>query len=174
MTNLTVEQMQLSGNARVAAQMLKKKLGPLVRFTSGRRTIHDQARVMADNTIQHGSAWLASTYKDRRMVSLLMTHVEENPEQLRSHMILTENFYNILNEHFGVQFRKMPHVVGRAFDIAWPRDREWKIIAEDGERICDEILALPAELGLELLLKKEGKLDVIHAQFASPSQEVVV
>lgn len=172
MKSLTIAQMKLTRNAELAAQMVLGK-HPDARFTSGRRALTDQARVMAFNTSMYGPDWLLRTYKNQRMVKLLVNHVTENPDQLRDIGDLSQNFYSLLSEHFGREFKMMPHVVGRAFDIGWPRNDKGEIDREAGEVICKTIEDLPAELGLELLLRKEGKLDVIHAQFASPTQEVI-
>lgn len=165
--------MGLIPNVKRAAEMVLAK-HPNVRFTSGRRTAQSQARAMATNTSKYGIDWLGKTYKDQRMVKCLMTHVSENPEQLGNVDLLSKSFYELLYEHFKAYFERMPHIKGRAFDIGWPRGVSGLIIREEGEAICKTIEELPAELGLELLLKKEGAHEVIHAQFATPFEEIKV
>lgn len=173
MLSLTINEMRLTANARIAAEMILAK-HPKVRFTSGRRSSQAQARAMAANTCRHGINWLAQTYKDQRMVKCLMAHVSENPDQLNNSELLAACFHELLLEHFSNYFARMPHIKGRAFDIGWPRGVSGLIIREEGEAICKTIEELPAELGLELLLKKEGAHEVIHAQFATPLEEIKV
>ena len=168
MAGLTVQEMRLSRIAEQAA-ILVKKLHPEAIFTSGKRDIMDQARVMAQNAIRYGSAWLDSTYRDKRIVKCLMTHMEENPEQCSDPKVLAHAFYEQLQENFVGDLVKFPHVRGDAFDIAWPRLGNGLIDRTAGELICKTIERLPmdADIPLDLLLRKEGKLDVIHAQFKS-------
>jgi hypothetical protein len=162
--SLTISEMRLSPNAAKAAQLVMK-IHPHVVFTSGRRDFVDQARVMANNVVHYGPAWLKDTYKDAKMVRALMTYVEEHPEGAKNLQFLTSGFHKELTTYFPELLLKFPHVKGDAFDIQWPRLDNGQIDSAQGEVICNTILSLPIELGLQLLLKKEGKLDVIHAQF---------
>ena len=166
MAGLTIQEMRLSPFTEQAALIIKK-LHPEAVFTSGRRDIMDQARVMAYNAIRYGSGWLDSTYKDKRIVNCLMTHMEENPEQCSDPKVLAHAFYEQLQENFAGDLMKFPHVRGDAFDIAWPKLGNGLIDRASGELICKTIERLPIDfdIPLDLLLRKEGKLDVIHAQF---------
>ena len=164
MAGLTIEEMRLSANAKQAAQLVLKA-HPDARFTSGRRDVMDQARVMAQNVVRYGPIWLKDTYKDQRMAALLMTYTEEHIEQASSPKLLATGFYETLQEHFAGQLTKFPHVRGDAFDIAWPMLASGLIDRINGDAICATIERLPVELGLQLILRREGKLDVIHAQF---------
>jgi hypothetical protein len=168
MAGLTIQEMRLSNTAEQAA-LIVLKMHPFAWFTSGKRDIMDQARVMAQNAIRHGSAWLDSTYRDKRIVRCLMTHMEENPGQCSDPKVLAHAFYEQLQENFGGELTKFPHVRGDAFDIAWPKLKSGLIDRPSGELICTTIERLPIDFGipLDLLLRKEGKLDVIHAQFRS-------
>ncbi len=164
MAGLTIQEMRLSPNARQAAQLVLKE-HPEARFTSGRRDVRDQARVMAANVIRYGPAWLDDTYKHKPMVKCLMTYVEENREKASSVSMLTDGFYHELQEHFPGQLLMFPHIRGDAFDIAWPRLPDGLLDRIKGDAICRTIERLPVALGLQLLLKREGGLDIIHAQF---------
>lgn len=96
------------------------------------------------------------------MVSCLMTYMEENRELCSNPNALGQGFYEQLQEHFSDYFLTFPHVRGDAFDIAWPRLKNGLIDRTKGELICKTIEKIPT---LDLLLRKEGTLDVIHAQF---------
>ena len=162
---MDIKQLDLSPLATKAAMFVREKHPDAV-FTSGRRSIEKQALVMAQNAIRHGSAWLKDTYKNTRMVTCLMTYMEENPELCNSPTKLGQGFYEQLREHFSDYFNKFAHVRGDAFDIAWPRLGNGLIDRPRGEAICKTIESLPQHgVALELLLRKEGSLDVIHAQF---------
>ena len=164
MAGLTIDEMRLSPSAKQAAQLVLK-IHPDARFTSGRRDVMDQARVMAQNVVRYGPTWLRDTYKDQRMVALLMTYTEENIENASSPKLLAVGFYETLQEHCAGTLMMFPHVRGDAFDLAWPVRADGTIDRPAGEAICATIERLPVELGLQLILKREGKLDVIHAQF---------
>lgn len=163
--SLTIRAMDLAETAEHAARFVRER-HPEAIFTSGRRSIEKQALVMAQNAIRHGSAWLKDTYKNTRMVTCLMTYMEENPELCSTPAALGRGFYEQLTEHFSDYFNKFAHVRGDAFDIAWPRLGNGLIDRPRGEAICKTIESLPQYgIALELLLRKEGSLDVIHAQF---------
>lgn len=162
---MDLTKLDLSPLAANAAMFVHEKHPDAV-FTSGRRSIEKQALVMAQNAIRHGSAWLKDTYKNTRMVTCLMTYMEENPELCSSPTKLGQGFYEQLKEHFSDYFNKFAHVRGDAFDIAWPRLGNGLIDRPRGEAICHTIESLWQHgIALELLLRREGSLDVIHAQF---------
>jgi hypothetical protein len=171
--SLTIPAMQLAPNARCGAELVLAA-HPDACFTSGRRDLGGQARAMAKNVIRYGSAWLKDTYRDPALVSLLMTHTEEHPEQQTEVKLLAKGFYDTLSEHYAGQLTKFPHLRGDAFDLAWPRLADGQIDRAKGQAICTTIETLPVELGLKLLLKKEGRLDVIHAEFAHAVESVQV
>ena len=173
MAGLTIQEMRLSPNAANAATLVLKA-HPDARFTSGRRDVLDQARAMAQNVVRYGPAWLNDTYKNKQIVKVLMTYVEENKDKASSVAMLSQGFYHELMEHFSGQLSQFPHVRGDAFDIAWPRLPEGLIDRIKGEAICKTLETLPVELGLQLILRREGAHDVIHAQFNHREQVVQV
>lgn len=168
---LTISAMQLAPNARAGAELVLVA-HPDACFTSGRRDVGGQALAMAANVIRYGSAWIKDTYRDPVLVSLLMTHTEEHPEQRAEVKLLAKGFYDTLIEHYAGQLSCFPHLRGDAFDLAWPRLADGQIDRVTGQAICTTIETLPIELGLKLLLKKEGRLDVIHAEFAHAVEPV--
>lgn len=161
----TIEQLRLAPNARRAAELVQAA-HPQAQFTSGRRDVYDQARVMAANVVRLGAHWLKDTYRDPRLVKLLMTYVAENPEQAASATLLTNGFYEALVTHYAGELTRFPHLRGDAFDLAWPVYADGVIDRTTGNAMCHTIETLPVELGLRMILKREGKLDVIHAEFA--------
>lgn len=163
---------KLNPNPRKAADLLLAA-HPSVVFTSGRRDAKGQCYAMASNAIRYGSAWLAQTYKDQRAVKLLMTFMAENPEHCRCAEDLGHCFYRELDEHLPAFLTRTPHVRGDAFDLACPRQPDGSIDEARVAEICATIRRVSEEhqLGLELLLTREGFHRVIHAQFL-PSAEV--
>lgn len=162
---LTIEEMRLSPNARKAAQLVLKN-HPEVVFTSGRRDLKDQARAMAHNVFLYGCEWLVQTYRNQDMVKALTDWMEENLDQTHSAKALSEGFYNTLMTQQAGQFAQFPHCRGDAFDIRCPRFESGAINESAVSAIRRTIEHLPIELGLQLVLTKEGQHRVIHAQFA--------
>lgn len=171
MKRLTVQELDLTSNAAAAARLIQTEF-PTVVFTSGRRSVADQARVMAHNVSVVGINWL-DIYgaKWHRIIKALKTHVSENPEQLKDKNKLALEFYDILHDNFRAEIARFPHITGRAFDIRWPRHVDGSVDQERYAAVCSYIENLPAELGLEKLLRKEGSVEVIHAQFATPFEK---
>lgn len=166
MAGLTIQEMRLSWNAARAATLVLR-IHPEAVFTSGKRDVMDQARVMASNVVRYGPAWLKDTYyaKHPRMVTILMTYSEENQAYISEPKLLALGFYEQLQEHYAGELMKFPHIRGDAFDIAWPRLSSGVADTSAVKAICETIRALPPELGLEVCLDKEGAHEVIHAQF---------
>lgn len=165
--SLTIEAMDLSPNAKRAAEIVQAT-HPWVQWTSGRRGVYGQARAMAANVVKYGPGWLDETYKDKRMVKSMMVHCEEHPDQMGSIKLLAGGFFDLLMEHYSSDIQRFPHIRGDAFDVAHPMVKQgelWVIDHPRSQELCRTIESLPVELGLQLILTKEGKHDVIHAQF---------
>ena len=165
--------MQLAPNARRAAQMLRET-HPSIVFTSGRRDMRGQARAMAENTIRHGVGWLNSTYKNKEMVEQLEDWMEANLDKTASKQQMTEGFYQTLVTLQAGRLTQFPHCRGDAFDIQCPRFADGRIDELSVSAIKRTIEALPVELGLQLILTREGALRIIHAQFAHAVEAVPV
>ena len=161
---LTIDQMHLSPNARRAAQLVLMA-HPTVIFSSGRRDARGQAHAMAVNTIRYGVGWLGQTYKNQDMVQNLERWMELNLEKTASVNLMTEGFLDtLMTEHAG-QLAQFPHCRGDAFDIQCPRFESGQIDEDATAKIQRTIESLPVELGLQLILTREGQARVIHAQF---------
>ena len=164
----TIDELKLAPNARRAAEIILAE-HPYAEFTSGRRDVLDQARAMAQNVVAVGPQWIYKTYnsKQPRMVKVMMGHMEENPDRVKSPLLLTEDFHQIIHEYFMPEFMKFPHFQGRAFDIRWPRLASGVIDFAKGDQICYTIANLNEihRIPLELLLKQESGVFVIHSQY---------
>jgi hypothetical protein len=174
--SLTIEEMDLQPNARRAAELVQAA-HPWVQWTSGRRGVYGQARAMAANVVKYGPGWLGDTYKDKRMVELLTSYCHDNPGHMVSIKQLASGFFQHLMEHYSGDIQRFPHIMGDAFDAAHPMVKQgdlWVIDQPKSAELCRTIETLPKELGLQLLLTKEGKHDVIHAQFTHLAHSVEV
>jgi hypothetical protein len=169
----TIAEMRLAPNARRAAEFVRAA-HPEAQFTSGRRDVRDQARVMAANVIRFGPGWLRDTYRDPALVSLLMTYAEEHRETCSSLKLLTNGFYEQLMDSYAGQLTRFPHLRGDAFDLAWPKLENGLVNRPLGEAIIATIGQVPVQLGLKMILKKEGALDVIHAEFMHTVESVEI
>lgn len=170
---LTIEDMHLSTNAKRAAQLVLSH-HPTVVFTSGRRDVRGQARAMAVNTIRYGVGWLGQTYKNQDMVRSLEEWMEQHVDQTASEKLLTEGFYQTLMDTQSGQLAQFPHCRGDAFDIQCPRYESGQIDEPATLRIQHTIEMLPIELGLQLILTREGAHRIIHSQYNHVPEPVEV
>lgn len=173
MIGLTIDAMQLSPNAKRAAELVYAA-HPDVVFTSGRRDARDQARAMAENTIRYGAEWLRGTYRNQDMVRSLEAWIAQHPEHTSSVTLLGQGFYDTLITTQPGQLAQFPHCRGDAFDIQCPRYGSGQIDEQTTAQIRHTIETLPIPLGLQLILTREGQHRVIHAQFAHPIEPVEV
>jgi len=162
--SLTIAQMRLSPNAQQAAQIVLAQ-HPTAIFTSGRRDARGQAQAMAMNTIRYGVSWLGQTYKNQEMVKQLEDWMEQHLDQTASIPLMTEGFYLTLTNLQAGQLSQFPHCRGDAFDIQCPRFASGQIDELETTKIKRTVESLPASLGLQLILTREGLHRVIHAQF---------
>nr|WP_315597672.1 hypothetical protein [uncultured Cupriavidus sp.] len=150
-TDPAIEKLQLADIARVAAYKLKTA-HPGVRFTSGRRTLVNQAEAMAENVAQNRD-WIEQTYLPSSLRSQWQEWVDRHTEITKSSDIaagLLDIFKHATTEDLN-RFSK--HLSGLAFDVK-PMVNSTQIVAT--------IKALP---GLKKFLQKEGGLVRWHAEF---------
>lgn len=161
---LTIAQMKLSPSARKGAEWVLAR-HPGIVFTSGRRDVLDQARVMAQNTVRYGRGWILTTYKPSPIIDTLHGWLVDHADILETQVIATGFYDCLLACHSGQLTTLSRHLTGDAWDAAWPGD-------EKGEQIVRDIqIHMPVEYGLHRVIDREGGLRIIHAQFA-PSVEV--
>lgn len=154
--------MQLSPNARKGAEWALARHPSLV-FTSGRRDVRDQARVMAKNVATYGRGWLFATYKPTPILDTLNGWLERN-QAVTEPKLIADGFYDcLLACHSGQLTTLSRHLTGDAWDAAW---------SDQGEAIAKDLsLHMPEEYQMTKILTREGALRVLHVQFA-PSVEV--
>lgn len=143
----------LSPKARAAAEALQAA-HPEVRFTSGRRTVAQQARAMADN-LATDRAWVRRTYVSTPQRAQILAWLDANPAATRAQ---TEAGLAEIMEAWSdsERARISKHFSGDAFDVQ-------PVAGARGEAIKVTIRKLP---GLVKFLDREGGRIIWHAQFA--------
>jgi len=146
---VTIEEMNLEPVAKEAATILQSK-HPNIQFTSGRRTIFQQAHAMAGNVILNRK-WIGQTYLAG---AKLQQWVDQHPEAKTVDQI-TAGLEQVMTEMPEDELVKISrHLTGRAFDM--------RPVKANAAAIKADILKLP---GLHKFLAKEGGLVRWHAQF---------
>src|SRR5207244_8248796 len=103
--------------ADVAQTALQRKLrAPGVVFTSGRRTVGQQARAMAGNVTKNRN-WIAETYRPSEAITLLQQWVDDHPEA-ETREAIADGLEAVMSALPPEQcLRISRHLVGRAFDV---------------------------------------------------------
>lgn len=150
-----VEVLNLSGRAKEAALFLKKKY-PYIVFTSGKRNIMDQARVMAKNIIDtRDRRWIEKTYKSDS-AKKLQEWVNNNPRATTAQDI-KNGLYSIMYAMTPSELASISkHLSGNAFDVEplSPSNKSYKNMLETMRRF-------PGGLFIE----NESGVPVWHLQF---------
>lgn len=148
---MTIEELQLTPVAKNAATILKTKHPNLV-FTSGRRSVKQQAHAMAGNIVSlHDRKWIGKTYLAG---AKLQAWVDQHPEA-KTVDALTDGLEQTMNAMTEAERTKISrHLTGRAFDI--------RPVTQNARKIKEDIRALP---GLHKFLDREGGHVRWHAQF---------
>jgi hypothetical protein len=148
---MTIEEMDLAPIAKNAATILKSK-HPTLEFTSGRRSIFQQAHAMAANIVSlHDRKWIGKTYLAG---AKLQAWVDKHPEAVTVDALTAglEQTMNAMAEEERTKISR--HLTGRAFDI--------RPVVLNAKKIKASIQALP---GLHKFLDHEGGHVRWHAQF---------
>lgn len=146
---MTLDELQLEPIAKKAASILHAKY-PQLEFTSGRRSIFQQAHAMAGNVIKNRN-WIGQTYLAG---AKMQAWVDQHPEATTVDAI-TAGLEQVMKGMPEVELLKISrHLTGRAFDI--------RPVTANAAAIKADILKLP---GLNKFLDKEGGLVRWHAQF---------
>jgi hypothetical protein len=147
-----IEALDLAATAKAAAYALKKA-HPSVVFTSGRRSMEDQARAMASNVVKNRK-WIEQTYAVSDLRKRCQDWVNENPDKKSQAEIAAGLLaqFNAVGDAVLGTFSK--HLSGEAFDV--------QPVSKDADAIKATIRGLS---GLGKFLDKEGGLVRWHAQF---------
>jgi len=146
-----IEALHLEQVARDAAKILKSK-HPNIIFTSGRRTIAQQAHAMAVNIVGSGNRqWIAQTY----LAGAKLQHwIDQHPEAKTVDQI-TAGLTSVMNGMTDVERGRLSkHLSGQAFDV--------QPVTQNAAAIQADINNLP---GKTKFLTKEGGLVRWHVQF---------
>jgi hypothetical protein len=146
---MTIEELNLEPVAKKAATILQSK-HPEIEFTSGRRTIFQQAHAMANNVVINRK-WIGQTYLAG---AKLQYWVDQHPEAKTVDQV-TAGLEQVMKGMPDSELVKISrHLTGRAFDV--------RPVTANAAAIKADILKLP---GLHKFLDKEGGLVRWHAQF---------
>lgn len=146
---MTIEELQLDPVAKNAATILHAKY-PQLEFTSGRRSIFQQAHAMARNVVLNRK-WIGQTYLAG---AKLQQWVDKHPGA-KTLDTITAGLEQTMKAMPEAELLKISrHLTGKAFDV--------RPVTANAAAIKVDILKLP---GLHRFLEKEGGLLRWHAQF---------
>jgi peptidoglycan L-alanyl-D-glutamate endopeptidase CwlK len=147
-----IVRLQLNDNAQNAAVILRAAYPGTV-FTSGRRSIQDQAHAMAGNVVKNRQ-FIVQTYKASPTCSQCQQWVDSHPQATTQDQIAAGllQVFQAAPESEVMKFSR--HLSGNAFDV--------QPVLADAEAIVAFIRKLPL---LELFLDHEAGLVRWHAQF---------
>jgi hypothetical protein len=148
---MTLEELQLEPVADHGARLLQQK-HPNIEFTSGRRTIAQQAHAMAANIVSlNDRQFIGRTYLAG---AKLQQWVDAHPNAVTVDVI-TAGLLEVMNGMAEDEVLRISrHLTGRAFDV--------RPVTQNAEAIKADIRALP---GLNKFLEKEAGHVRWHAQF---------
>lgn len=147
----TIEALHLEETARNAAKILKAE-HPNIVFTSGRRTVADQAHAMASNIVKSGNRhWIGQTY----LAGQKLQHWVDQHPQAKTVDEITAGLTSVMNGMTDDERAHLSkHLIGRAFDV--------QPVTQNAAAIEADINKLP---GKTKFLTKEGGLVRWHVQF---------
>jgi hypothetical protein len=149
-----IADLDLGASAKAAAEALLKQFPAEVKFTSGRRSIPEQASAMAPNVVKNRK-WIEQTYKDTPQRAALQKWVDDNPAATTAAAI-APGLEGVMQAWTEAQKRNFSrHISGDAFDVQ-------PVAGEVGKKIKDAIGKLPK---LNWHTFSEGGLEIWHAQF---------
>jgi hypothetical protein len=150
----SISNLDLSGHAKSGAEALLAA-HPDVVFTSGRRSVQQQAHAMAGNVLGNRN-WIRDTYAESPERYELQTWVDTHPEALTRDQI-TAGLRTVMNGWNDTRkVRLSRHFAGLAFDVR-------PVAGAGGDSIKTTIRALPY---LRRFLDSEGGMVIWHAEFA--------
>src|SRR2546422_136387 len=134
---------------------------PTVSFTSGRRTVPEQASAMAQNIVSSGNRnWITATYVTSAGVRALQKWLDDNPT-VTDEAGIAAGLNGVLDGLTATQQGYVSkHLLGQAFDV--------QPVTENADAIKTDMRGLT---GIDRFLEREAGLVRWHAQFkrATPS-----
>lgn len=150
----SIADLNLGVSAKAAAEKLLEQFPGDVKFTSGRRTIAEQAAAMAPNVVRNRK-WIEQTYKDTQQRAALQEWVDENPSATQASAVAV-GLDGVMKGWSEAQQRSFSrHITGDAFDVQ-------PVTGAQGSKIKEAITKLPK---LNWNAFTEGGLEIWHAQF---------
>src|SRR3954469_8182641 len=146
-----IDSLKLSPKARKAAEILLKE-HPEIEFTSGRRTLAEQAKAMAANVVEKRD-YIKTTYASNEASKACQKWVHEHPEA-KTQKEIAKGLLETLTKLGPKAGQISKHLTGDAFDV--------KPVKHNAEAIKKSIRELP---GVQKFLEKEPGLERWHAQF---------
>lgn len=148
-----ISDLDLAGHAKDGAEALLRA-HPAVAFTSGRRSVQQQASAMAGNVVGNRN-WIRDTYAESPERYELQTWVDSHPDATTRDQIMAglRTVMNGWNDARKVRLSR--HFAGLAFDVQ-------PVVGAVGEAIKTTIRALPH---LRRFLDSEGGSVIWHAEF---------
>lgn len=151
--DLSIDDLDLQPNAKAAAEELLAAHASVV-FTSGRRTVEEQADAMAGNVVVNRN-YIEETYAASSERDALQKWVDDHPEAT-TQADISAGLQGIMNGWSDAQKRKLSlHFSGEAFDVK-------PVGGSGGDAIKKTIKKLPK---LRKFLESEGGLTIWHAEF---------
>lgn len=153
---MNLEQLRLSPYTLEQARKLKERF-PFLVFTSGRRSLEDQARVMAANVMKNRQ-WIKQTYREGHLIQPVVDQAPQGASQVQLEGLI----YNRMLALNDLETMKISaHLTGDAFDIQPVVDKEG-LPTSEGFEVVDFIRR---DLRDSRLLLREGGLVIWHCQF---------
>lgn len=158
---IPIDDLGLDPDTRMVADALLKEC-PYTEFTSGARSIEDQARAMAQNTVNNRN-WILETYMVSPCSAALVHWLLTNPQKT-SLADIESGFLLVLGAYSSRELQRLSkHIVpngtidqARAFDVL-------PVKGTHGERICSNLRKQALAKGGKFL-EKEGSLVRWHFQ----------
>jgi len=150
---LGIGDLDLSPDARAAAESLVQQFGAKIIFTSGRRDISQQAAAMAPHVVKDRQ-WIKKTYSDPVNAAELQKWVDDHPEATTAAAIAA-GLKSVMSGWAADKLRRLSwHLTGDAFDIQ-------PVPKPEDDPVTKAIHALPH---FNKFLPKEGNDIVWHVQ----------
>ena len=155
--SLRIDELRLAPIMKQRATELADAFPDLIRWTSGRRTIHEQAHAMAVNHTLDPKGYMMRSYVH---AGDFLGALSARPWATSIDEI-TEVFYDVMTEHPGMLLS--PHLDGNAVDLQ-PMEYADGMPTTDGQRVIDWIKACPDTVNFRT---REGHLKRWHWQTVS-------